>query len=343
MAFPIRVLVVEDSPFMRNALARRIASDSRFEVVDTAENGQEGVEKALRIKPDVVTLDVEMPVMNGLEALKQIVSRSSIPVVMLSAVTLAGAKVTMEALEIGAIDFIPKAQGAERVHETLLAAANANVKQSAARAKPIRMPPVQSSPPARLATAASRTDAKIIVVGSSTGGPQALTEIIQHLPANLPVPVVVAQHMPPQFTLALAKRLDDVSRLKVMEAKDGEPLSPGSVYIAPGGMHLRTAGKCIRVAASKGESLYHPSVDILAESVLEQYGKNVIGVMLTGMGNDGAREFTRLKQAGAHIIAQDQASCVVFGMPKSLIDAGGATEVLSLSGIAERLRTLLAC
>lgn len=342
MANPIRVLVVDDSAFMRNALRRNIERDSRFKVIDTAVDGRDGVDKALRLKPDVVTLDVEMPVMNGLEALREIVARSTIPVVMVSSITEAGAKTTMEALEIGAVDFIPKAKGADLIHETLLAAMAAN--PAARRATPFPPPRYATKPPALppMATPANtavyRGTPKIIVIGSSTGGPQALQALIGALPPNLPVPVVIAQHMPPQFTLALAKRLDACCPPKVVEATHGEPLINGTVYIGPGGMHLRVTSTNIKVEPDRGESLYKPSVDVLAESVLAAFGKNVLGVMLTGMGNDGTKEFSKLHKAGAYNLVQDQATCVVYGMPRAVAEAGSADEVLPLDKIGQRIR-----
>jgi two-component system chemotaxis response regulator CheB len=337
MANPIRVLVVDDSAFMRNALTRNIELDSRFKVIDTAVDGRDGVEKALRLQPDVVTLDVEMPVMNGLEALREIVARSSIPVIMVSSVTEAGAKTTMEALEIGAVDFIPKAKGANLIHEKLLAAVNANLARQILTLRPKR-PAAPVPPPPRPEAATFRGAPKIIVIGSSTGGPQALQEVIGQLPANMPVPIVVAQHMPPQFTLALAKRLDACCPPKVVEATHGEPLVNGTVYIGPGGMHLRVTPTSLKVEAERGESLYKPSVDVLAESTLAAFGKNVLGVMLTGMGNDGMKEFLKLHRAGAYNLVQDQASCVVYGMPRAVADAGGADEVLPLDKIGPRIR-----
>jgi two-component system chemotaxis response regulator CheB len=309
MADPIRVLVVDDSAFMRRALTRNIELDSRFKVIDTAVDGRDGVEKALRLQPDVMTLDVEMPVMNGLEALREIVARSFIPVVMVSAVTESGAKTTMEALEIGAVDFVPKANGADLIHEKLFAAANANLARRPYGQRPQR--PSVSMPPSRLDAPVFRGHPKIIVIGSSTGGPQALQALIGQLPVNLPVPVVIAQHMPPQFTLALAKRLDACCPPKVVEAKHGDPLVNGTISIGPGGMHLRVTPTSLKVEADRGESLYKPSVDVLAESALAAFGRNVLGVMLTGMGNDGMKEFVKLHQAGAYNLVQDQASCVV--------------------------------
>lgn len=339
MAAPIRVLVVEDSSTMRNALTRRISADPRFKVIDTAENGRDGVDKALRLRPDVITLDVEMPVMNGIEALKQIVARTSIPVVMLSAVTETGAKITMEALEIGAVDFIPKAQGAQLLHEKLLAAVGANLRVRAGRPALAGIAP--AAPAVRRSEGKLRVSANVVVIGSSTGGPQALNQVISRLPAKLAAPVVVAQHMPAQFTQALAKRLDENSAIKVVEAKHGDVPQPGVVYIAPGGSHLRIAKRMLEISPEKGESLYHPSVDVLAQSALACHGGKVLGVMLTGMGNDGTREFMKLRAAGGYNLAQDEASSVVYGMPKALIDAGGADEVLPLDRIGDRINALL--
>jgi two-component system chemotaxis response regulator CheB len=340
MPDPIRVLVVDDSAFMRNALSRKIELDNRFKVVGTAVDGRDGFEKTLSLKPDVVTLDVEMPLMNGIEALKAIVSRTKVPVIMVSAVTESGAKTTIEALEIGAVDFIPKTKGADLdfIHEKLLAAVNANLARSTRPMQPIARyapPPPPRVVPLRPQAAIK---SKIIVIGSSTGGPQALQDVIGQLPPNLPVPVVVAQHMPPQFTLALAKRLDACCPPRVVEARDGEPLVAGTVYIGPGGMHLRVTQTALKVEPDRGESLYKPSVDVLAESTLASFGKGVLGVMLTGMGNDGMREFIKVHQAGGYTIAQDQATCVVYGMPRAVVEAGAADEVLPLDKIGLRIR-----
>lgn len=338
MADRIRVLVVDDSAFMRNALTRNIERDGRFRVIDTAVDGREAVEKALRLKPDVVTLDVEMPVMNGLDALRAIVARTSIPVIMVSAVTEIGAKATMEALEIGAVDFIPKSKGADQIHEKLFAAVTANLARPPRVVRPLQR---RAQPPRKLVEAAiHRESPKLIVIGSSTGGPQALEVLIGQLPANVPVPIVVAQHMPPQFTLALAKRLDACSALRVVEAAHGDLLIAGTVYIGPGGMHLRVTPTSLKVEPDNGESLYKPSVDVLAESAFAAFGKKVLGVMLTGMGNDGMKGFIKLHQAGAYNLVQDQASCVVYGMPRAVADAGSADEVLPLDKIGQRIRSI---
>lgn len=341
----IRVLVVDDSTFMRSALVRMVERDPRFVVAGIASNGQEGVEKAKELRPDVMTLDIEMPIMNGIEALKQIMATTKTPVIMVSTLTESGAKVTLEALEIGAVDFIPKAlndksnnifKGAETLHDKLWAAAHTNGAPAAAAA-----PAVAAVPPPPASQRQERVDARIVLIGSSTGGPKALSEVLKTLPATLRAPIVVAQHMPAQFTSILANRLDETCPLKVVEATEGMLLTPGTVYIAPGGQHMRIEAGMVRISEDKGESPYKPSVDVLAESVRRGFGKAVLAVMLTGMGNDGTREFVQLKTAGGYVLAQDAPSCVVYGMPKAVAEAGGVHEVLPLSRIGERIRQLL--
>lgn len=344
----VRVLVVDDSTFMRGALVRMIAKDSRFIVIDTAVNGKEGVEKAQALRPDVITMDVEMPVMTGIEALAEIMKTVKTPVIMISTLTEAGADTTIKALELGAVDFVPKAfgdkdrnifRGAEELYEKLLAAAGREDTHAPKPVMPAR--PMAPLPPAAPVNASTRVNARIVVIGSSTGGPKALQTVIEQLPANLPVPVVIAQHMPPQFTLALAKRLNETCKINVVELTDNMPMVAGTVYISPGGLHTRVGLNSLKVTGDKGESLYKPSVDVLAESVAATFGKNTLAVMLTGMGNDGMREFVKLRSLGAHVIAQDKDSCVVYGMPKAVVEAGAASEVLSLELIGKRIASLL--
>jgi len=335
----IRVLVVDDSPFMRGVLPPKIESDPRFKVIGTACDGREAIEKTLALQPDIVTLDIDMPVMDGIAALKEIVRQSTASVIMLSARTEQGAAITLEALALGAVDFIPKSRGIDRIHDKLLAAVEARA-HKARVAKPLLS--VKSTAPPRAAGRA-KVNAKICIIGSSTGGPQALHTVLSQLPANLPVPVVVAQHMPAHFTKALAQRLNDTCKPTVVEAEDGQRLAQGTVYIAPGGMQTRVTASEFRIAGDQGESLYKPSIDVLAESTRSAFGKNILGVMLTGMGADGAAEFSRIRKLGGHNISQDQASCVVYGMPRSLVEAGGADEVLPLDQIGARIRTALGC
>lgn len=374
----IRVIVVDDSAFMRNMLVRMIARDERFEIIASASNGQEGVDLVAQHKPDVVTMDVEMPVMNGLEALTRIMEATPTPVIMISTLTDAGAKVTMEALEKGAVDFMPKSlqdadknvfKSAEPLYEKIIAASQAQVKALAATSvraiaadktrpqtaiqyaadQPGTMAPTTTpaAPPVNITSPVSALhSAKLLVIGSSTGGPRALTEVIKTIPKTLRVPGVVAQHMPPGFTKALAERLNECGGPKVKELQAGETLVPGTIYIAPGGLHTRlsTSGTnfVVNTAEDKGESFYRPSVDVLAQTAQTVAGKDVLAVMLTGMGADGADGFLKLRKAGAHVIGQNAETCVVYGMPKAVVDNGAVNEVLPLADIGKRIGTLLA-
>lgn len=362
----IKVLVVDDSSFMRSVLSRMIEKDDRFEVVGKAENGAEGVQLAETLKPDIITMDIEMPVMTGIQALEKIMATNPQRVVMVSSLTEDGAQATLECLEKGAVDFIPKAlqdkdrnifQASDRLHEKLAAAARAHVarrtvgkpEMSAPRPSLVAEKPAPAAPV--VSDSARRKEkflsAKLLLIGSSTGGPRALQDIIPHLPVNLRVPVVIAQHMPANFTSAMASRMDVNSPLKVVEAKNGDILEKGTVYLAPGGMLTRIASEggqfVLRVSEDvKGEAVYKPSIDILSASVGESYsGADVLGLMLTGMGSDGAKEFAKLQKNGAYIVAQDEQSSVVFGMPKSVIAEGAACEVLPLQDIAPALKRLL--
>ncbi len=338
MTDPIRVLVIDDSAFMRKALSREIAADARFVVAGTARNGEEGVQLALQLQPDVITLDVEMPVQGGLETLRHLSLKSEAAVIMVSAATEAGTQTTLDALALGAIDFIPKAQGMASLHEKLLAAAQVHRTRGRPLVQGRSNAVAQGAQPAL----PKNFRAKAIVIGSSTGGPQALTELFINLAPPLHVPVFIAQHMPAPFTAALARRLGAQSGHNVAEAKDGDPIENGTVYIGPGGMQLRVREGTLSVSPDFGESAYQPSAGILASSAFEVYGKHMLAIMLTGLGRDGAREFTRLKIAGAWTIAQDSVSCIVFGMPKALIESGGACESLPPKLIAHRVREILA-
>ena len=330
----IRVLVVDDSSFMRGAITRHIQRDARFLVVGAAANGREAVAKTKELRPDVVTMDVEMPEMNGIEALRQILAQTSTPVVMLSAQTEAGAKTTIQALQYGAMDFIPKKAGFEQLHEKLAAVAGA----ARARLSPIAAPRGQAvAAKPRLGPLRPR----VVVIGSSTGGPSALRQVLERLPSPFPAPIVVAQHMPAQFTSAMAKWLADHCPLKIVEAADDMALAPGCVYIGPGGMQFRVVNGRVKISADQGESLYKPSVDVLALSVAISCGGNALAIMLTGIGNDGAKGFLKLKEAGAYVIAQDQASSAVWGMPRAVAEAGAADEILALGEIGKRVGVLL--
>lgn len=386
----IRVLVIDDSAFMRSMLSRMIAKDDRFEVVGQAKNGQEGLELAKSLKPDLVTLDIEMPVMDGLTALKLIMKEAPTRVIMVSSLTTAGAESTLEALENGAVDFIPKAmegggqnilQASALLIEKLLAAAGVSVRRSLLRqpsesstssalpkkdetsATPARPSLVERAlerkrqedaaaaaaskeapKPRRLSSVHKLPSAKLIVLGSSTGGPRALQDFLPHLPANLRVPVVIAQHMPAAFTGPMAQRLNSSALTTVVEGQDGDVLKPGHVYIAPGGVHARVVEKggqlVLSIKEDTGqESVYKPSVDILAQSASDILGGHVLAIMLTGMGSDGSKGFASLKTKGSYVLAQDEETSVVYGMPKSVKDI--ADEILPLGDIAGVVKRLL--
>lgn len=357
----IRVLIVDDSSFMRSILKRMIEKDERFEVVASAKDGAEGVRLAKELKPNVITMDIEMPEMNGLDALEHIMAEDPRPVIMVSSLTEEGASATMRALELGAVDFLPKAmqdteknilQSANILHEKLVSAMKAGMhmerltkpiispasvaKPVLAKPQPIPVAPASVSPAPVVGTGRKR----LVVIGSSTGGPKALASLIPELPV-LSVPVVIAQHMPPKFTKAMAERLDSLSPFTVKEAEQGEMLQAGTVYIAPGGEHMRVKsvnGKLtIDVQADKGESVYKPSVEVLSQSVLDTVGKDVVAVMLTGMGTDGSEAFGRIHQAGGFTIAQDKDSCVVYGMSRAVVEKNAASAVLSLENIGKKL------
>jgi two-component system, chemotaxis family, protein-glutamate methylesterase/glutaminase len=335
-AATIRVLVVDDSSFMRNAIIRHIQRDTRFSVVGTAANGREAVAKAAELRPDVITMDVEMPEMDGIEALRQIHAKSPIPIIMVSSQTEAGAKTTMQALNSGAMDFIPKAAGFEQLHEKLHAVVGA----ARARVAPPRPRAVAPGRPMARREGLGPIKPKIVVIGSSTGGPRALHQVLERLPARFPAPIVIAQHMPPQFTAAMAKWLSDVCPIKIVEAADDMLLAPGVAYVGPGGMQFRVVNGRAKIAAAQGESLYKPSVDILADSAAACYGGHVLAIMLTGMGNDGARAFAKLKGGGAYVMAQDQTSSAVWGMPRAVVESGGADEILGVGDIGARICAL---
>jgi len=335
-AATIRVLVVDDSSFMRNAIIRHIQRDGRFAVIGTAVNGREAIAKAAELKPDVITMDVEMPEMDGIEALRQIHAMAQIPIIMVSSQTEAGAKTTMQALNSGAMDFIPKAGGFEQLHEKL----HAVVCAMRARTAPAILRPRPFAPRRPTAPLLGPLKPKIVVIGSSTGGPRALHQVLERLPARFPAPIVIAQHMPPQFTSAMAKWLSDVCPIKIVEAADDVLLAPGVAYVGPGGMQFRIVNGRAKIAAAQGESLYKPSVDILADSAAACYGGQVLAIMLTGMGNDGAKAFARLKDKGAYVMAQDQATSSVWGMPRAVVENGGADEILGVGDIGPRMCAL---
>jgi two-component system chemotaxis response regulator CheB len=360
----IKVLIVDDSAFMRKALSVMLEEDPNISIVATARDGVEGVEKVKQFKPDLVTMDIEMPRMDGLTALRDIMQENPTPVMMVSSLTSEGAQATLDALEMGAVDFIPKqlsyvSLDIVKIKEELIAkikhiAARKHIlmAQFRTRLKPGtgKVPAVGSatgapvSVPTRIPDRGSRRhteELRIIAIGSSTGGPPALQAVIPKLPRDLPVGIVIAQHMPPTFTKSMADRLDGMSELTVREAADGEYVEPGHVLISPGGMHmtLRRVGSKARVIVSKEpeDTLYHPCVDLLLDSVAKTYGGTSVGIMLSGMGSNGVDGMRELKRQGGVVIAQNEATCVVYGMPRAVVEAKIADHVAPIDGVAHEI------
>jgi len=341
----IRVVVVDDSPFMRKILTRMLEKDPGIQVVETAANGEEAIEKIEKIRPDVVTLDIEMPVMNGIEALKKIMATNPLPVIVLSAISKEGADVTMEALNLGACDFMTKDMSdgllgmASKENELISKVkdvAKKRVRFLTRRLELIKKP--------LLINRDRRTKHAILSIGASTGGPPALQHILTSFPKDFPVPVVIAQHMPKLFTQSFAQRLNSLSQIEIKEAEDREPLRPGVALIAPGDVHmgLKKNGKDVTVEFVKDTKyIYRPSVDLLMFSTAQVYDSSAIGVILTGMGNDGLVGLRELKRKNGLVIAQDEETCVVYGMPKAVVNANIADAVLPIDKISEEIIRVL--
>ena len=337
----IKVLVIDDSALIRKVMSEVIALAPDLSCVGAAPDPLIAREMIKRLDPDVLTLDVEMPRMDGLDFLEKLMRLRPTPVVMVSSLTHQGSETALRALELGAVDVMGKPRlsiseglmaDAEEVHAKIRTAARARLQRrpaegaGAAPVPSLRMPFTSSE--------------KIIVVGSSTGGPEALRLFLERLPANAPG-VLIAQHMPASFTGAMARRLDDHCKVKVLEAQGGERVLPGHVYVAPGHSHLRLvrSGANYMTSLDQGEPVnrHRPSVDVLFDSAAQAAAQNAIGVILTGMGKDGANGLLRLRQAGASTYAQDEASCVVFGMPREAIAIGAACEVASITDLPARI------
>ncbi len=344
MSNPIQVLIVDDSAVVRQTLNDILASDPAIKVIGTAGDPYEAVEFMRNQKPDVMILDIEMPRMDGLTFLQKIMEQHPLPVIICSSLATAGATTTLKALELGAVDVIakPKLGTQEFLLESSITLCDAV--KAAARIHPHRLipkPAQKLSADAVLAKAASRpsfeTTQKIVVVGASTGGVEALCEFLTHMPMNAPG-IVVVQHMPENFTRSFAERLDSLCRISVKEAEPNDVVSPGCALIAPGGKHtlVKRTGARYYVEIRDGPlvSRHRPSADVLFRSAARYVGHNAIGVIMTGMGDDGAQGMKELHETGAHTVAQDEASCVVFGMPKEAIALGGIDEILPLNQLA---------
>lgn len=352
---PIRVLVVDDSSFMRKALCGMLAGDAHIGEVETARNGEEALQKISTWKPDVVTLDIEMPVMNGLDALRRIMESHPLPVLMVSSLTTKGAEQTLQALELGAVDFIPKqldgvVTNIASVHHELVAKVIAAA-GTAGRMKP-RLPAGSRSgltrPSATLSaqsTSATR-GSKIVAIGCSTGGPQALSELLPMFPKDFPAGIIIVQHMPKCFTKPFADRMNAQCEIDVREAGESDEVTPGVALLAPGGLQLRLARKkTTRVGFELKPNtegfLHAPSVDVMMQSVAQLYAERAVGVILTGMGQDGLEGMRAIKAGKGRTVAQNEASCTVYGMPRAVVENGCADKVVPLSQIAGEIMNMI--
>lgn len=345
----IRVLTVDDSALMRQVLTTLLSRDPDIEVIGTAPDPYIARERIKALNPDVLTLDVEMPKMDGLTFLEKLMRGHPMPVVMVSSLTEVGCETTLRALELGAVDFITKPkidlrEGMEEVAQDLIgkikAAACAKVGGSKSHGSNVNADQKLETCNLKLGSGSGamlKTTDTIIAIGASTGGTEAVKEILVQLPPNTP-PILITQHMPERFTKTWADRMNRLSRIAVKEAQDGDSVLPGHALVAPGGYHMELvrsgARYSVHINQNPPVNRHRPSVDVLFSSVAKYAGANAVGVILTGMGNDGAKELLTMKRAGAFTIAQDETSCVVFGMPKEAIKLGGADRILPLTDIA---------
>ncbi|QVX16292.1 chemotaxis response regulator protein-glutamate methylesterase [Pseudomonas congelans] len=376
----VKVLVVDDSGFFRRRVTEILSSDPNIVVVGTATNGKEAIEQALALKPDVITMDYEMPMMDGITAVRHIMQRIPTPVLMFSSLTHEGARVTLDALDAGAVDFLPKnfediSRNPQKVKQLLCekinsisrsnrrssgfgsasaapAASTLSSRASAPAPAPARAAPSRTATSAAAAAApahhapahpttsgtAKRKAYKLVAIGTSTGGPVALQRVLTQLPANFPAPLVLIQHMPAAFTKAFAERLDKLCKISVKEAEDGDVLRPGLALLAPGGKQMMVDGRgTVKILPGDERLNYKPCVDITFGSAAKSYGDKVLSVVLTGMGADGREGARLLKQAGSTVWAQDEASCVIYGMPMAIVKAELADAIYSLDDIGRHL------
>lgn len=369
----VKVLVVDDSGFFRRRVSEILSADPNIQVVGTATNGKEAIDQALALKPDVITMDYEMPMMDGITAVRHIMQRCPTPVLMFSSLTHEGARVTLDALDAGAVDFLPKnfediSRNPEKVKQLLcekilsISRSNRRVGAYAAPAtvaapaptpapastasyassvpvRPTPAPiPTRAPAPAPSSPAPKRKAYKLVAIGTSTGGPVALQRVLTQLPANFPAPIVLVQHMPAAFTKAFAERLDKLCRISVKEAEDGDLLRPGLALLAPGGKQMMVDGRgAVKILPGDERLNYKPCVDITFGSAAKSYGDKVLAVVLTGMGADGREGARLLKQSGSSIWAQDEASCVIYGMPMAIVKAELADAVYALDDIGRHI------
>jgi len=352
----ISVLIADDSALMRREIKKILETDPQIEVVAVARDGQDAVEKTREFDPDVVALDINMPVMDGLTALQYIMMENPRPVVMVSSLTQEGALTSYEALELGAVDFVGKPGGTisrdiGKVGEDIIYKIKAAARANRKRLGRVRVKHNRAEPAKRIKqmTRPGKSNGKIVVIGQSTGGPNTILEILPFLPEDLGAPVIVIQHMPGSFTPSFAQRLNNNCALPFKEAERGDIIEPGHGYLAPGDTHLLLAprgtnkpGALIRLSPKPEDTLHKPSVDVTMMSVLDLYGgPNIVAVLLTGMGADGADAMAAIRQAGGHTIAESEETCVVFGMPREAIARGGAEFVLPSYKIGEKIVELV--
>lgn len=347
MAKKIRVLIVDDSALVRDILAQGLAQDPGIEVVGTAVDPYNARDKILELRPDVLTLDVEMPRMDGVEFLRKLMPQYPLPVVMVSSLTERGKQVTLDALDAGAVDFVtkPRADVARGLKSMIIElATKVKIASTANVAAWKHRKPAPSVVPVSSGKALAESTDKVIAIGASTGGTEAIREVITRFPATTPG-VVIVQHMPPGFTKMFSERMNQLSMMEVKEAEDGDRIVTGRVLIAPGAKHMRVvrAGGQYKVEVKPGDLVngHCPSVEVMMLSVAEHVGRNAVGVMLTGMGRDGADAMKAMRTAGARCIAQDEASSVVFGMPKEAYERGGAERLVSLGNMSQTVLELL--
>lgn len=372
----VKVLVVDDSGFFRRRVSEILSADPTIQVIGTATNGKEAIDQALVLKPDVITMDYEMPMMDGITAVRHIMQKCPTPVLMFSSLTHEGARVTLDALDAGAVDFLPKnfediSRNPDKVKQLLCekvhtisrsnrrfsSAPQPSAQPSVAPSRPAvsGFAPAATAPaptPARTTPIASRSAPaaapsspapkrkayKLVAIGTSTGGPVALQRVLTQLPGNFPAPIVLVQHMPAAFTKAFAERLDKLCRISVKEAEDGDILRPGLALLAPGGKQMMIDGRgTVRILPGDERLNYKPCVDITFGSAAKSYGDKVLAVVLTGMGADGREGARLLKQGGSSVWAQDEASCVIYGMPMAIVKANLADAVYSLDDIGKHL------
>ncbi len=341
----LKVLVVDDSGFFRRRLTEILEADPALRVVGGAANGRQALEMVERLQPDVVTMDVEMPVMDGVAAVRRLMASHPLPILMFSSLTQAGAQATLDALDAGAADFLPKQfEGIATDRESAKRALRDKVRALGRRGKGLAgTAPVAVAGSARVpASPLRRADVPgIVAVAASTGGPVALQQVLQALPSDFPVPVVVVQHMPAGFTAAFAQRLDEACQVRVKEAEPGDILRPAIVYVAPGGRQLEIEAygsrRRIRISEGPPQVHYRPCADITLDSIASLYGRRALAVVLTGMGADGAEGARRLHARGARVWAQDEASSLIYGMPRAVAATGAADRVLPLAEIGPAL------